>query len=145
MKNIDNYIFFIYNYYSIMNNYIKNIFTLNNKNVNNNNKKKLNKKAEEYQIIDFPKEGTTRGGFFGAIPKEAALSAFDYLSDLINLDSTPGTFLVFTIKNKTNKKKYKYIGSRIELENPIHNRNNNKLHYKNIVGRFKNELNYIDK
>ena len=128
-----------------MNNYLKNIFTLNNKSLNKNNIKKLSRKADEFQIVDFPKDGLSRGGFYGAIPKEAALSAFDYLSDLANLETTPGTFLVFTIKNKKNNKKYKYIGSRIELENPIQNGKKNKLHYKNVVGRFKNELIYIDK
>jgi hypothetical protein len=104
----------------------------------------INKKY--YTIVDFPEDNQTFGNFSGSIPKKAANKAFSsllkFLNDDIHNDFT-GNFIVFVIKDTTTNKLYKYIGTRIKLKNPINKIINDKTityHYKNVIGKYKPEL-----
>jgi hypothetical protein len=115
-----------------------------NNNINNINNKKT------YKIVDFPNTGELYGNYKSTSPKKAAELAFDKLSNLISINNkneySSGKFLVFTIRNIDNYKEYKYIGSRIKLENPIKKNINNKeviMIYKNVIGKYNSALDKI--
>jgi len=100
-----------------------------------------------YSIVDFPEDNMNYGNFKADKPKNAANKAFDYLSKISNLQSKFGVYIVFTIIDNDTKKEYDYIGSRVKLENPItdyHNGEKVKYYYKNVIGRYLNELNKIN-
>ena len=116
----------------------------NNSNNSNNNKNKL----KTYTIVDFPEDNQTYGIFKENIPKKAANKALTALLKFIdtdninNKDSFLGKFIVFVIKDIETNKIYKYIGTRIKLENPIKN-SNIEYKYKNVIGKYKKELDSI--
>ena len=103
-------------------------------------------KKYEYTIVDYPEENRTMGRFHGSSPKQAAKKAFSKLARISKLNNTKRQFIVFIIKNLTTNKEYKYIGSRIKLENPkkvVINGKNIIYRYINVIGKYKEELNKI--
>jgi len=100
-----------------------------------------------YSIVDFPKDMELYGKFKGINPKSAANKAFSSLIKFINKDDiNEGKFLVFVIRNMSTNKEYKYIGNRIELQNPIRIKKDGQLviyKYKNVIGKYRNELDKI--
>ena len=107
---------------------------------------KNNKQMNEYEIIDFPKYTKTHGNYKGRYPKEAAEKAFTFLSNLVGDDiDNEGTFLVFALNNKKTNKTYKFIGTRIELENPVVNNQNmtKRVKYKNVISNYNPVLDNI--
>ena len=98
-----------------------------------------------FTIVDFPNDGENYGRYMGESPKRAAQKAFSSLSRKIDLKNTDDkNLLVFTIKDTTlngNKKKYKYVGTRVELDEPI----KRKINGKKIIYKYRNILtNYDD-
>lgn len=81
-------------------------------------------------------------------PKSAANRFFTKLAKNIKLNSSNNRFIVFTIKNISSGKEYKYIGTRVLLENPvvITTKNGKKITYKysNIIGEYKPVLNSLN-
>lgn len=97
-----------------------------------------------YSIVDFPEDNQNFGDFKAKTPKKAAHYAFDYLSNISNLKSQFGVYIVFTIVDNDTQKEYSYIGSRIKLENPvvkIENGEKKMYYYKNVIGKYSDELN----
>jgi len=109
----------------------------------------MNNNKKYYTIVDFPDDNQTYGNFSGSIPKKAANKAFSFLLKFLNEDihnDFTGKFIVFVIKDTDTNKLYKYIGTRIILQNPIHTIKNNKnitYKYKNVIGKYKPELDLI--
>jgi hypothetical protein len=124
-----------------------NFFDIENKKKNNQKNDKKNdkkNKGDMYTIIDFPKEGTNYGEFFGKSPKRAAEKAFTKLARLSKTNNSQKQFIVFSILNKDTNKEYKYIGTRIKLVNPIEvTRGGKKIIYRymNTIGKYRKELN----
>lgn len=114
---------------------------------NNNSQEKL----KEYEIMSFPNKKNNFGNFTGTHPKQAAQKAFTFLSSMVNSEiKKEGNFIVFSIrkKNKNNNinsnKIHKFIGTIVELENYVYNRNSNKkVKLKNVVSRYNPELDKI--
>jgi hypothetical protein len=99
-----------------------------------------------YSIVDFPEDNQRFGEFDAKTPKKAAHQAFDYLSNISNLKSKFGVYIVFTVVDNNTQKDYNYIGSRVKLENPVirMEKGEKKMyHYKNVIGRFSSELKKI--
>lgn len=119
----------------------------NNKSNNNNNLMK----NKSYSIVDFPEDNKLYGDFIATSAKSAAGEAFSHLLKFLDLDennedSFLGKFLVFTLIDKNSHKKYKYMGTRIELKNPVSiTKNNHNLtyKYKDVIGKYKKELDKI--
>ena len=111
----------------------------NNSNSSNNLKTKNNKKGI-YNIVDFPNKNQQFGNYAALFPKQAATEAFNFLSNILEEKiNEEGKFIVFTIQNKDTKKEYKYIGTRIKLENPVVkyvNGNQVIYEYKNVIGKY---------
>lgn len=101
-----------------------------------------NKNNKIYEIIDYPQKGETYGEYKGTSPKLAAYKAFSYLAKQFDIKNTnKNNHLVFSLRNKNNNKIHTYIGTRIELNNPvIVNKNGKKITYKhrNIISKYKN-------
>jgi hypothetical protein len=106
----------------------------------------MNNKKTTYSIVDFPVKKKLFGNYIGNTPKKAAEKAF---SDLVILtkdqldfenDSvdTSGKFIVFVIVNNITGIEYKYLGTRIKLNNQT-----TKYKYKDIIGKYKEELDLI--
>ena len=103
-----------------------------------------------FTIVDFPENNQYYGKFKGTIPKKVASKAFSSLVQFMDInpekDNFQGKFIVFVIKNIKTNKMYKYIGTRIKLHNPIKVIKNGieiEYKYKNVIGKYKNELNKI--
>lgn len=101
-----------------------------------------------FTIVDFPKDGKTYGKYIGKTPGRAAYKAFSKLSRMIDLkNSDQKKFLVFVIEDITpnsKNKQYKYIGTRVELNEPIIiDRDGKKISYKfkNIITSYTNFIN----
>jgi hypothetical protein len=117
---------------------------------NNNNNNKTNN-IQTYSIVDFPEDSNLYGNFRASSSKKAANEAFSDLLKFLdydenNEDSFLGKFLVFTLINKSTNKKYKYMGTRIKLKNPVSitkNNHNVTYKYKNVIGKYKKELDEI--
>ena len=111
----------------------------------------MNKKEKcVFSIVDFPNDGEMKGEFISDVPKKAAIQAFSYLAEVSDIyknnEDSLGKFIVFVIKNKNNGKLYKYIGNRVKLENVIKIKKNGnyiEYKYKDVVGKYKEELNKI--
>jgi hypothetical protein len=113
---------------------------------NNNIKPKRVNIKSEYVIVDYPTEGKTFGKFIGTSPKRAASKAFSKLAKVSQLNNSKRQLLVFTMRNQTTGKEYKYIGSRVKLMKPKKVSIGGKevvYRYKNIVGKYRDELNKI--
>lgn len=100
-----------------------------------------------FTVVDFPHNGKTYGRYHSKTPKGAAQKAFSSLSRKIDLKNTNDkNFLVFTMKETTKNslnKKYKYIGTRVELAEPIEKIIDGKLityKYRNIITNYDNFL-----
>jgi hypothetical protein len=109
------------------------------------NKKKVNEKVK-YVVVDYPYEGKTYGSFIGSSPKRAASKAFTKLAKMSQLNNSKRELLVFVMRNQKTGKEYKYIGSRIKLAKPKRVSIGGKeiiYRYKNIVGKYRDELNKI--
>ena len=121
-----------------------NIF--NKKKSTNNYSKNNNKKY--YTIVDFPSQKQTYGKFSGTIPKNAASKAYSVLFKFMKQnDNLFGKFIVFVIREIETNKEYKYIGSRIKLQNPVVVNKNGKeiiYNFKNVIGIFDQNLNKIE-
>lgn len=103
-----------------------------------------------YTIVDFPEDNQYYGKFKGTIPKKVASKAFSSLIQFIDISNenneVSDKFIVFVIKNVSNGKMYKYIGNRIKLENPVKTVKNGvqiEYKYKNVIGKYKKELDLI--
>ena len=97
------------------------------------------------------------GSFKGSYPKQAAEKAFTFLSNIVgDKIKEDGNFIVFSIQQKTrntsnknttnnNKmKELKFIGTVIQLENDVYNKEQNKMvKYKNILSKFNPDLDKI--
>lgn len=124
-----------------------NIF--NNSKKSNNNYSTNNKIKKTYTIVDFPHKGKTYGKFSGTIPKNAASKAYSTLFKFMkqnNNDNLFGKFIVFVIKEIETNKEYKYIGSRVKLQNPVVVSKNGKeitYNFKNVIGVYNSELDKI--
>ena len=119
-------------------------YNINNSNNNYSTNKKI---IKYYTIVDFPNQGKTYGKFSGTIPKNAASKAYSVLFKFMkHNDDLFGKFIVFVIKEIETNKEYKYIGSRIKLQNPVVvNKNGKEITYnfKNVIGVFDPNLNKI--
>ena len=108
-------------------------------------KKKVYEKME-YVIVDYPETGKTFGSFQGSSPKQAATKAFTRLAKISQLNNSKRELLVFVVRNQQTGKEYKYIGSRIKLAKPRKVSISGKeivYRYKNIIGKYRDELNKI--
>lgn len=103
--------------------------------------------SKVFTVVDFPKKGKNYGRYYSDSPKAAAKKAFSKLSRKINLkNSNQRNLLVFTIKNLDSGKKFKYIGTRVELFEPITIKRANKVityKYKNIIAKYNNNKGWI--
>lgn len=116
------------------------------RNENNIKKPKRVNVKSEYVIVDYPEEGKTFGKFMGSSPKQAAMKAFTKLAKVSQLNDAKRQLLVFVMRNQTTGKEYKYIGSRVKLAKPKKVSIGGKeviYRYKNIVGKYRDELNKI--
>jgi hypothetical protein len=95
-----------------------------------------------FTIVDYPNDGKNYGKYISNTPGRAANKAFSQLSKVMNIkNSNSKKFLVFTIKDTSNKKLHKYVGTRVKLNKPIIvNRNGKTIEYKfkNIVTTYSN-------
>jgi len=100
-----------------------------------------------FTIVDFPKNGKTYGRYLAHTPKRAAHKAFSTLSRAINLkNSNHKNLMVFSIKETTQNnrhlnKQYKYVGTRVELNEPKVVRRGDQLityRFKNIITPYNN-------
>ena len=109
---------------------------------------------KEYEIVDFPYKKKNFGSFKGSYPKQAAEKAFTFLSNIVgDKIKEDGNFIVFSIqqktRNTTNKnnnkmKELKFIGTVIQLENDVYNKEQNKMvKYKNILSKYNPDLDKI--
>ena len=94
----------------------------------------------KYTIVDFPSRGKTYGEYVGETPGRAASKAFSQLSRLSKMkNSNTKNFMVFTIKDTANNKEYKYVGTRVALNQPIVRKIGDvtvKYRYRNIVTNY---------
>lgn len=98
-----------------------------------------------FTIVDFPKKGQEYGRYLSQYPSNAASKAFTQLSRLIDLKNTNNkNYMVFTIRETTQgkpQKKYKYMGTRIELAEPLVKNIGGKeviYRFKNVISKYKN-------
>lgn len=101
-------------------------------------------KYRYFTIVDYPDKYQNYGKFKGINPTQCANKAFSYLSKLIDLKNSDNkNLLVFTIKDIYNDKKYKYVGTRVELNEPMTIKKGNNYityKYKNIITSYKNYI-----
>ena len=97
-----------------------------------------------FTIIDFPKKGQEYGRYLSKSPSNAASKAFSQLSRIINLkNSNKKNHMVFTIRETTQgspEKSYTYIGTRVELNQPVVQNIAGKTityRFKNIISKYK--------
>ena len=114
---------------------------------NNIKNKKNNNSAKVFEILDFPKEGKNFKLGKEKTIKSAANSAFELITNSIEQDILKEeNFLVFNIREINLNKEYKFIGTKIKLENPVYKTINGEEHifeYKNIIGAYKKALDNI--
>ena len=123
----------------------------NSNNFFNQNKTSNENKMYEYEILSFPNKKSNFGSFKGNYPKQAAEKAFTFLSNLVGDEiKEDGNFVVFSIRKKTknninSNKSHKFIGTVIELENNVYNRNLKKtVKFKNVLSKYNNDLDKIN-
>lgn len=113
------------------------------------NKNKNNNTVKIFEIIDYPKQGKNFHLGKQKTIKNAAHEAFELISNSIEQDIIQEeNFLVFSIIETNMKKEYKFIGTKIKLENPVYKTVNGKEHifeYKNIIGEYKKSLDDINR
>lgn len=97
-------------------------------------------KKHRYTIVDFPKPGDTYGEYLGETPGRAASKAFTQLSRLAGMkNGNAKNFMVFTVRDLDTGKPYKYVGTRVALNEPIVRKINNttvKYRYRNIITNY---------
>jgi len=110
---------------------------------------------KEYEIVDFPYKKKNFGSFKGSYPKQAAEKAFTFLSNIVgDKIKEDGNFIVFSIQQKNrnrntsnknnNMKELKFIGTVIQLENDVYNKEQKKMvKYKNILSKYNPDLDKI--
>ena len=94
-----------------------------------------------YTIVDYPNNGSNYGEYIGNTPKQAASKAFSILARKIELKNTNSkNHLKFTIKNINTNKTHIYVGTRVELIEPVivnyKNGNQVTFKYKNIISKY---------
>jgi len=96
-----------------------------------------------FTVVDFPKKDNTFGRYKGVRPCDAASKAFSQLARIVNLkNSNKKNHMVFTIKEISqggSGKCYTYIGTRVELDQPIMKNIGGKNVYfkhKNIISKY---------
>ena len=94
-----------------------------------------------FTIVDYPNNGNNYGKYSGINAKIAASKAFSALARILDIVNTDiKNHLVFTIEDINTNKKYKFIGTRIELIEPTTVRYNNGtkviFRYKNIISKY---------
>ena len=115
--------------------------TKNNKNTKNTNSNKNTKnKKRVFAIVDYPNVGELYGKFVGSYPGVAADKVLTLLSEKIDLKNTDEkNFIFFTIRDITQNnetgKEYSYIGTRIELYEPIKLKNGRIIKFRNNMTR----------
>ncbi len=96
-----------------------------------------------YKIVGFIDNDTN--SFTGNSPKLAADNAFKYLMKFTKLseddyNTFQGKFIVFTLRNISTNQEYKYIATRIKLNNKVLNNNKQLKTYKDVIAVYKKEL-----
>ena len=112
---------------------------------NNDNKK--NNTNNRYELVPSSTSIVNcNTSCIGSSPKKAAIKIFNKLAKEIKLSNNK--FIVYTIKNTSTNKQYKYIGTRRLLSEPKKVMFNGKevtYMYDVIVGKYADELNHIEK
>lgn len=97
-----------------------------------------------FTIVDFPEKGNEYGRYLSKSPHNAASKAFSQLARIVNLkNSNKKNHLVFSIRETTqgsNNKVYTYIGTRVELNEPITKNIAGRqvvYRYKNIISKYR--------
>ena len=109
-----------------------------NKNTTNTTNTKNTKRV--FAIVDYPNVGELYGKFTGSSPGVAADKVLTLLSEKIDLKNTDEkNFIFFTIRDITRNngtgKEYSYIGTRIELHEPIKLKNGRIIKFRNNMTR----------
>lgn len=106
------------------------------------NTKKL---IHNYELIDYPAKGQVYGNYKGKMPIQAAKKIVSKLANDMNYtNSNSKKLIVFMFQNKKTKQKYKYVGTRIKLYEPIIRYINNKkikYNYKIIATKYNDYYN----
>ena len=94
-----------------------------------------------FTIVGYPSQNEFYGRYKGNSPKVAGSKAFSELVKMINFNDKE-EFIVFVLKEITRNsdhKTYTYIGTRVELNEPIIANINGKnivFKYKNIIAKY---------
>lgn len=120
-----------------------------NMNVNKSNlKNNVVKSSRVFTIVDYPNVGETYGKYTGKYPGDAADKVLTDLAKKVNLKNTDEkNFIFFTIRditpNKNNRnsknnrdKEYTYIGTRVQLYEPVKLDNGRIVRYRNNITRL---------
>ena len=96
---------------------------------------------KNFTIVDYPNNGNNYGKYSGINAKKAASKAFSALARILDLKNTDiKNHLIFTIEDINTNKKYKFVGTRVELIEPTIVMYNNGakviFRYKNIISKY---------
>jgi hypothetical protein len=95
-----------------------------------------------YQIMDFPTNGKKYGRYIAKTPLIAANKAFNKLTNYFDMKNN--NMLIFSIRNSSTGRVYKYIGTRVELYKPlVINKGGKNIIYnsKNIITKYFDGIN----
>lgn len=109
----------------------------------------VNSNKRTFVLVDYPSPGKTYGYYKGKYPKQVAKKIANFLSKKHNIGNNDQKFVVFTIreitqKSKKENKEYKYIGTRIKLNKPNEVNYNGKIIYHNynvLVSKYDDSFN----
>jgi hypothetical protein len=100
-----------------------------------------------YTITDYPELGLNFGKYKGKYPGQAAKKIFSKLaSEQEFTHSNNKKAIIFSFRSIIENKEFKYVGTRIQLVNPVKiTLKNGKIltfKYKNLVTRYKEYYNH---
>ena len=108
--------------------------TNNNKHKNTNNNKNTHRRT--FSIVDYPSIGELHGNYRAKYPENAAEKVLSELAKRVNLKNTNDkNFIFFTIRDQKSGNEYSYIGTRVELYQPVKLNNGQTIRYRNILTR----------
>ena len=129
---------------------------------NQNKNRKKNTKQRVFAIVDYPNVDELYGNFTGSSPSVAADKVLTLLAEKIDLKNTDEkNFIFFTIRditdnvnnnvnnvnsvnnNSKKNKEYSYIGTRVELYEPIKLKNGRIIKFRNNMTRVTNKNMHI--
>ena len=100
----------------------------------------VKKKQSVFCLMNYPTVGKQSFDTTAQSVDDAANSILTRLGETMNVsDNSDNAFVIFTVKNKKNERKYIYIGTRVELYQADTN-NNMVKKYRNIYTVFDNKL-----